>query len=340
MKKRLLSITLVFVLVFSLVSCAAKLNDAAEFNASTDMKYESSSTSNGFFDGLTGSVKDDYFVEAEESYDAEMPSMDSPMEEPSAPESTAAPDVTAGRKIIYSSSFNLETKEYDKSVLTLESLCSQYGAWFENSNSRGTAEYGNRYSYYTIRVPVENYNAFIASQSNVGVVVSSSENNRDVTEQYTDIEARLASAALREERVLKILENADRLDDVLALERELSDIRYEIESYTGSLRKYDSLVSYATVTVSLSEVAVITPTPPATLTFGERLAKGFKSGIENFIDGLEDFAVEFSYNFIGIIIWIVIIVVVIIIVRNKIKKHRAKKSTPTAVPEEKKEENK
>ena len=335
--KKFLSLILVLVLVFSLAACnSAQKNDMY----TEDMRVESSTSNGTLFDGVAGSLKGDYFVEAEESYDAEMPSMDAPMEEPSAPESTKAPDVTVGRKIIYSSSFNLETKEYDKSVLKLEALCSQYGAWFENSNSRGTAEYANRYSYYTIRVPVENYQAFISEQSSVGVVISSSENNRDVTEQYTDIEARLASATLREERVLKILENADRLDDVLALERELSDIRYEIESYTGSLRKYDSLVSYATVTISLSEVATITPTPPATLTFGERLAKGFKSGIENFIDGLEDFAVAFSYNFIGTIIWIVIIVVVVIIVRNKIKKHRAKKNTPPAVAEEKKEENK
>lgn len=334
--KKILSLTLVFIFVFSLVACnSAQKNDMY----TEDIRVESSTSNGTLFDGVAGSVKGDYFVEAEESYDAEMPSMDAPMEEPSSPDSTKA-DVTVGRKIIYSSSFNLETKEYDKSILKLEALCSQYGAWFENSNSRGTSEYANRYSYYTIRVPVENYKAFISEQSSVGVVISSSENNRDVTEQYTDVEARLASATLREERVLKILENADRLDDVLALERELSDIRYEIESYTGTLRKYDSLVSYATVTISISEVATITPTPPATLTFGERLAKGFKSGVENFIDGLEDFAVAFSYNFIGTIIWIVIIVVVVIIVRNKIKKHRAKKNTPPAVAEEKKEENK
>lgn len=334
--KKTLSLILVFILIFSLAACnSAEKNDMGYF--AEDMRVESSSTSNGaLFDGLAGSVKGDYFVDAEESYEAEMP-MDAPMEEPSAPDSGKT-DVTAGRKIIYSSSFNLETKDYDKSVLKLEALCSEFGAWFENSNSRGTAEYANRYSYYTIRVPVENYQAFISEQSSVGVVISSSENNRDVTEQYTDIEARLASATLREERVLKILENADRLDDVLALERELSDIRYEIESYTGSLRKYDSLVSYATVTVSLSEVATITPTPPATLTFGERLAKGFKSGVENFVDGLEDFAVAFSYNFIGTIIWIVIIIVVVIVVRSKIKKHRAKKITPPVIPEEKKED--
>ena len=327
--KKILSLTLVFVLVFSLVACSSALKNSVGFTTN-DMMAETYQYSNGaLFDGGVGSVK----AEAEESYDA--PMMEEAVDaEPSSPKA----DVTVGRKIIYSSSFNLETKEYDKSIAKLEELCSQYGAWFENSNSRGTSEYANRYSYYTIRVPVENYKAFISEQSTVGVVISSSENNRDVTEQYTDIEARLASATLREERVLQILENANRLDDVLALERELSDIRYEIESYTGSLRKYDSLVSYATVTVSISEVAKITPTPPATLTFGERLAKGFKSGIERFIDNLEDFAVTLSYNFIGTIIWIAVFVVVFVVVKSKIKKHHAKKNTPVAIPEEKKED--
>jgi hypothetical protein len=320
MKKKLLSILILGAMLFSAVSCASK-----EAYDNSSMKAESSTVTDNFY---TGAVNDGF--DASVKFDADIP-----MDEASTPEMSPAepetPNVTEGRKIIYSSNFNLETKEYDKSVKVLEQLCNEYGAWFENSNSYGTAERANRYSYYTIRVPVVNYKSFISSQSAVGIVVSSSENNRDITEQYTDLEARLASAELREERVLVILENADRLDDVLSLERELADIRYEIESLTGSLRKYDSLVSYATVTVSISEVAVYTPEPPATLTFGERLAKGFKSGIESFIDGVEDFAIFISYNFIGVIFWCTVIIVVAVITVKKIKKSKSKKAPETPV---------
>ena len=335
MKKRILSLILASLMLLTLISCSSKEmvtdNGAYDYKAE-DFEYSSSSR----FDGASlGYVTNDAVMEEAEM---EMP-MEPEAPAPS-PESTGNTkvDVTAGRKIIYSSSFTLETKEYDKSVNELNKIVDEYGAWFESSKSYGTAENGNRSSYYTVRVPVENYKAFISRQGSVGVVISSSENNRDVTEQYTDVEARLASATLREERVLKILESADRLDDVLSLERELADIRYEIESYTGSLRKYDSQVNYSTVTISLSEVTVITPTPPKTLTFGERLSKGFTSGIENFVDGFEDFVIYVSYNLIGLVFWAIVIIIVIVVIVKKVNKKK-KKTTPAiteTTPEEKK----
>ncbi len=270
------------------------------------------------------------------------PMAEAPMEEPKVEESyiyasNTNGSVVVGRKIIYSSSFSVETKEYDKSVEALKALVTEMGAWFENSNSYGTKDNSNRHSYYTIRVPVANYDAFLARRETIGVITSSSENNRDVTEQYTDIEARLESARLREERVLKILENANRLDDVLALERELSDIRYEIESYTGSLRKYDSQVEYATVSVNISEVSVYTPPAPKVLTFSERLSKAFSSGIDNVKDNFENFVVSLTYNFVSVIIFLIVVIVVAVIVLVKVKKMRKNKKVIETPIDEKKE---
>ena len=234
--------------------------------------------------------------------------------------------VTDSRKIIYSSSFSVETKEFEESVSALEKLIEENGAWIENSNTWGTKERGNRSASFTIRVPVEKYKAFISMKDTIGVVTNASENNSDVTERYYDTEARLESALLREERVLKILENANMLDDVLALERELADIRYEIESYTGTLRKYDSLVSYSTVSVNVNEVTVITPKEPTALTFGERVSKSFKRGIENFVDFVQAFVIFFLGNLIPIIIWTAIIVVALVVIIKKLRRRKNKKN--------------
>ncbi len=240
------------------------------------------------------------------------------------------------RMIIYKSSFDIQTKDYPASVAALKALCTKYEAYFESSNTYGN-ESTSRSSNYVIRVPVKNYSAFTGETGNVGVIVSSSEYNEDITDRYFDTEAHLESARIREERVLKILENADKLDDVLALERELSDIRYEIESLTGSLRKYDSLVSYSTINLSIREVKSIITPPEQVLTFGERISVAFNRGLENVKNDFEDFVVDLSYNFIGIIVWIIIIIVIITVVIS-IKRKFKKKNTPK--PEVKVEENK
>ena len=307
---------------------------------SADFKYADTESADSIY--VQNSKAEIGFV-TDGGYTYDEPMAEEPMEKPSVEESynyasNTNGSVVQGRKIIYSSSFSVETKEYEKSVEKLKALVDEMGAWFENSNSYGTKENSNRYSYYTIRVPVANYNAFLSRRETIGVITSSSENNRDVTEQYTDVEARLESARLREERVLKILENADRLDDVLALERELSDIRYEIESYTGSLRKYDSQVEYATLSVNISEVAVYTPPALKVLTFSERLSKAFSSGIDDVKDNFEDFVVAMTYNFVSVIIFLIVVIVVAVVVIKKVKKTRKNKKPIEAPTDEKKEE--
>ncbi len=329
--KKIVSLILICVLVFSLASCMSaresfsKAADDGEVELyyDSDVKLQNTSVSVG--------TTMDYVTE--DSTVFEEAESDEPMTV--APPDTATVDT---RKIIYTSSYTIETKEYNKSAAELEKLCEELGAWFESSNSHGTAESGNRASYYTVRVPVENLKAFVSGQKNIGTVVSSSENNRDVTEQYTDTEARLESALLREKRVLVILENAASLDDVLALERELSDIRYEIESLTGSLRKYDSLVQYSTVDITLREVSVYSPKAPVTLTFSERIEKAFKSGLENFKEFGENFVIFIIYNFISLVFWIAVIALVIILVIRKLKKN--KKQAPADIAEKPVDEEK
>ncbi len=242
------------------------------------------------------------------------------------------------RKIIYKSNYDIQTKDYPASVAALKALCTKYEAYFESANTYGN-ETSQRSSNYVIRVPIKNYSAFTSETGNIGVIVSTSEYNEDITDRYYDTEARLESARIREERVLKILENADKLDDVLALERELSDIRYEIESLTGSLRKYDSLVSYSTVNLSIREVKSIVTPPEKVLTFGERVSVAFGRGLENVQNDFENFVVDLSYNFIGVIIWIIIIIVIIIIVIS-IKKKFKKKNTPKPEVKVEEKENK
>ncbi len=318
MKKKIISLTLALMFTaVGLVSCASKnatedfydVSMGGNFKAEADYDYNYA-------------VRDDVATEEMWEEKAESESYDGAIfdaqEKP-----TAAPETQ--RKIIYTSNYDIRTKEYDASVAALNALCEKYGAYFENSNTYGGYDGMERSSSYTIRVPVKNYTAFVGEAGSIGVIVSSSENNRDVTEQYFDTEARLESARLREERVLEILANANKLDDVLALERELSDIRYEIESYTGALRKLDSLVSYATVTMSIRETSDAIKVTPTVLTFGERISKGFSSGINDFVDSFQDFVVFLSYNFIGTIIWLVIIAVVIVVIvraRKKAKRVR------------------
>lgn len=77
---------------------------------------------------------------------------------------------------------------------------------------------------------------------------------QDITDQHFDTYARLKSLKIQEERELLLLQKAVKLSDILELEKELNNVRYQIETYTGTLRKWDSLVNYPTIKVIIREV--------------------------------------------------------------------------------------
>lgn len=334
--KKLYTITaLLMAALMIFAGCSSKsldyvTEDQFSYFADADMEMaETEATRDyGGFDGNTG--KGSYNVS--NSYSAE-----EPKEKAQSDSKTVAAGTSVTRKIIYTSSFDIKTEEFDTAISALNELCEKYGAYFESSETYGTKENANRHGSYRVRVPVQNYNAFKNSAGDIGVIFRSSENNEDVTEKYFDTEARLASAKIREERLLAILATADSLDNVLLLEAELAEVRYEIESMSGTLRKYDSLVSYSTISINIQEVIEPVQVKVAPRTFGQRMGTALTDGFEDFTDFLEDFAVVISYNLPGIIIFIIIVVVVVFTIKSKVNKNRKSKVKTETTAEEKQE---
>lgn len=235
------------------------------------------------------------------------------------------------RKIIYNSFYRIDTEEYEKSISALDTLCEKYGAYYERVEKYGQrTEYTSRWAEFVVRIPKNNYKAFISETGNVGTVTRSSEENRDVTEQYFDTEARLESAKIREERLLQILSKSEKLDDVLMLERELADVRYEIENYSGTLRKYDSLVSYSTATVTISEVKKVAPPVTEKTGLSQKLSSALQSGFDAFYGGLTVVLMGIVFCLPGLLfvvlpVVIAVIIIAVVVVR-KIKKKKNKKN--------------
>ena len=90
------------------------------------------------------------------------------------------------------------------------------------------------------RIPADRLDRFVETVESAGNVTSKQEQVTDVTLQYSDTESRKKSLEIEQERLWALLEKAESLDAVVALEARLSEIRYELESYTSQLRPYDN----------------------------------------------------------------------------------------------------
>lgn len=185
----------------------------------------------------------------------------------------------AGRKIVRHSSLELETQEFDSALSQIRASIAQQGGYIENESVDGTSlyhsEYYTRSAQITARIPTEKLDTVLSEVGSFCNVRSRSENTDDITERYFDAQAHLKTLNIQEERLLAILEKAEKLEDVITLESALSEVRYEIESLTASLRRMDSQVMYSYLNISLNEVAAYTEQRMEPKTFGEEIAESF-----------------------------------------------------------------
>lgn len=203
----------------------------------------------------------------------------------------------SGHKIIQTAEITMETLEFEKTVDQIVSHVRMMGGYAEVSNIQGRSlqykgENQRRTAKFTFRIPKRDFSQFLTDIRAYGSVVWENSRGEDITERYFDTEARLKSLEIREERILAILQEAEKLQDILELERELSEIRYQIENLTGTLKKWDNLVEFSTVYVTVHEVEEIKPIdPPKPKNLWERIRGGFKDSVETLGKLLEDILV-------------------------------------------------
>ena len=189
--------------------------------------------------------------------------------------------VRRNAKLILNADLSLETQDFEKSAADIEKMTAEAGGSIESSGTYGDT--GSRSANYTLRVPQEKFEQFYAQLGENMHVVSRSRSSEDVTEQYTDIETRLATLQTKHERLLSLLEKADKMEDIIALENALADCEYEIDSLTGSKRRYDDLVGFSTFYINLREVQTLTATADGT-GFVAQLTQAAKTGARGLAD--------------------------------------------------------
>ena len=219
-------------------------------------------------------------------------------------------------KMIYRASIEVQTQDYTTSESAITELVKSCGGYFE-SKSLSNRSSGYRYGEFTVRVPAAEYEHFceqVGSLCHVTYMSSSAEN---ITEEYYDTDSRLKTAQIKLERLQELLSKADNMADIITIESAISDTEYEIESLSGTLRHYDALVDYATVSLTLSETYKLDENEGAPLTFGARIARAFTNGLRDTGVFLEDLAIGIANNLVFLAVLAALAVVVVRAVRKK-----------------------
>lgn len=227
-------------------------------------------------------------------------------------------------KIIKTVELTVQTKEYEAYIAAMTANITALGGYVENSTNHMGTYYSsntNRNSTYVVRIPADKLDAFLAGAEEKGRIVRKTESQKNVTLEYVDLESRINAYKTERATLTGLLEKAESLENVLSIQERLSEVNYEIESYTAQLRVLENRVSYSTVTLEINEVERVTEEKP---TIGSRIKNTFLDSVDELVEWLGDFVVNFIGGLPIILPVAAVIVAVILILRKIIRKRRNK----------------
>ncbi len=204
----------------------------------------------------------------------------------------------AERKVIKTFDISTETKAFDEALDALEALVAEKGGYVESATMNNqslnysSANY-TRYASFTIRIPAEHADAFVGSMGDLLNITSNRSYVEDVSETYYSIEARLEELKVERDALLDILNDTATKKDYnfwLTVKQRLSEVTQQIAVYQGQLNRYDGKIAFSTVNLSVREVLTFSAVTQSNR-FGSRLGAAFKEGWNDFVIGLQDFAI-------------------------------------------------
>jgi len=214
----------------------------------------------------------------------------------SAPEEEAAPETPEKRKreagldnnledneevpaneemIIREGTVQLVADEVEKVAGEVRNLTEQYDGYVENSTFQEGETGTFRTAQYKLRVPAESFNSLLDDISALARVEKEQISTEDVTEEYVDLRARLEVLEAQEGRLMDMYDEAEDIEDLLAIEEELLRLRQKIESIQGRMNYLERVTTYSTLHVSIRQRMEATPQPE---NVGEEFLFRFQEG--------------------------------------------------------------
>ncbi|WP_028782017.1 DUF4349 domain-containing protein [Thalassobacillus devorans] len=230
-------------------------------------------------------------------------------------------DNVQNQMMIYNADISLRTNDYDKFYQQLEQHMEEKKAYIVEANVN-RQEHGQRNAHIRLRVPQKNFQAFIDELGSYSDNIDSRNiSGRDVTEEYVDLESRLAAKEKIEERLLAFMDEAEKTEDLIKISQDLERVQEEIEVIQGKMKYLENQSDFSTITLNITETKVNVPgLNEEELNTWEKTKQAFVQSL----NGLTQFASWIMVVLLGYspVILLVAIPVVWLLIRQKSKRKR------------------
>ena len=235
---------------------------------------------------------------------------------------------SADRMIVYNVQLNVEVQDTEKAANDISAIVSQFKGYIAATNMTRTPK-GQMTGTITLRVPAESLDATQKAIEGVGLkVLSRNRNSNDVTDQYTDLNARLTNLQATEDELRKLLdtvrERTGKAEDILAVYNRLTEIRGQIEQIKGKMNVLSKTSSFATLTVSLTPHEEVQVIEPESWIPNRTAAQALRSLVQT-LQGLADLGIWGLLFFLPVIFVLLLPFSIIALIARSIMQRRNKK---------------
>ncbi|MCS7132685.1 MAG: DUF4349 domain-containing protein [Aigarchaeota archaeon] len=167
-------------------------------------------------------------------------------------------ETSSERLLVRTASLYMESEDPGEAVNKIIMIVESYGGYVAQLNMFSKE---NPSASILVKVPEKFFFQALSEIKRVGEVVSEEVNARDVTEQYVDLEARLRNLRAEEEWLLKTMEKARNVEELMMVEKELWRIREEIERLEAQMKNLERMVQYSSISITVTRPSPPTPPP-------------------------------------------------------------------------------
>lgn len=207
--------------------------------------------------------------------------------------STVQADLPENRKMVQKVWIDAETEDMDGVMQSVNAKIKELGGYVEAQESYNGSSYSGtrrRNADLTIRIPEDKLEQFVEQVNSASNVVSTNRTVDDITLSYVATESRIQALETQHARLLELLAKAETMEDLLTIEKELTNVLTELEQVKSTLKVYDNQVNYATVYLTVTEVKEYTVVEEPESVW-DRMGSGFLNTLEGVGDFFKELAV-------------------------------------------------
>jgi hypothetical protein len=224
------------------------------------------------------------------------------------------------RKIIYTADVSVLVDDLSPVEAKLKEALKTSDGFIASATITGSTR-GERNGVWKVRIPVAQFETFLQKMKDVGEVQSSSSQSDDVSEEFYDVATRIKNKKIEEERLIQHLKTSTgKLTDILAVEREISRVREEIERMEGRLRFLTNQTDLTTITLTVTEAHGYVP--ESAPTFRNQIGRTFGGSVTL----MADFFKGAFLLIIGLLPWLLLLGVPAFLLHRRYKQYRKPKA--------------